>query len=319
MRVLELYAGIGGCAVALDATDARIVAAVEQSRVALDVYRANFPHHPTIARRVDDLGHDELESLGADLWWASPPCQPFTVRGRRRDLDDPRAETFLALLRGLEAVRPRAFVLENVAGFVDSRAHARLLEVLERSGYLDVEQHLLCPSSLGWPNRRPRVYIVASRTPLPSTVQLDDTGSPSRTRLADLIDETPRTPALSMRLEPALARRYASALHLVERDDDAAVTTCFTAAYGRSPVRSGSYLLERSVGGESTPRHFSPAEVLRLLGFPADFELLTTLARRKAWHLAGNSLSVPAVRAVLSRLPALTEQLALPRRVAPTA
>ena len=36
---------------------------------------------------------EELAAFGADLWWLSPPCQPYSVRGRGRDLDDPRART----------------------------------------------------------------------------------------------------------------------------------------------------------------------------------------------------------------------------------
>jgi hypothetical protein len=92
------------------------------------------------------------------------------------------------------------------------------------------------------------------------------------------------------------------------------LTACFTSAYGRSPVRSGSYLAlaprAECTGDDPPPlRRFSPAEVLRLLGFPAAFRLPPELPRDAAWHLAGNSLSLPAVRAVLAAVPPLAGRL----------
>jgi hypothetical protein len=112
-------------------------------------------------------------------------------------------------------------------------------------------------------------------------------------------------------VDPELVRRYEGALDVVDPDVPGAVTACFTAAYGRSPVRSGSYLALNGPDGPGNPsdqprlRRFSPTEVLRLLGFPAAFTLPPDLPPEKAWPLAGNSLSVPAVRRVLSSLPEL--------------
>jgi DNA (cytosine-5)-methyltransferase 1/tRNA (cytosine38-C5)-methyltransferase len=62
-------------------------------------------------------------------------------------------------------------------------------------------------------------------------------------------------------------------------------------------VRAGSYLRH---GGALRPFH--PREVLRLLGFPATHRLPDDLPLANGWRLAGNSLSVPAVREVLSGL-----------------
>jgi hypothetical protein len=105
---------------------------------------------------------------------------------------------------------------------------------------------------------------------------------------------------VGLELEPELAARYAGALHLVDANDETAVASCFTAAYGRSPVRSGSYLDL----GAGRLRRFAPEEVLRLLGFPPGFGFPPGIPRQVAWRLAGNSLSLPAVQAVLASIPA---------------
>ncbi|HXT21923.1 MAG TPA: DNA cytosine methyltransferase, partial [Thermoanaerobaculia bacterium] len=95
-----------------------------------------------------------------------------------------------------------------------------------------------------------------------------------------------------------LLDRYAHAADVVDADDPLAVAATFTSAYGRSPVRAGSYLRRSGI-----VRRFSPAEILRLLGFPPTYRLPPDLPLANAWRLLGNSLSVPAVREVLSALP----------------
>ncbi len=286
MRVLELFCGIGGAAAAL-AGRGRIVAAVDVNRGALGVYAHNFPH-PTLTRTIESLPASQYRDWDADLWWLSPPCQPFTERGLRRDAEDPRARPFLAVIERLEEVRPPYVALENVPGFVDSMVHARLLAALERAGYEAVHEGLLCPSQLGIPNRRRRYYLVASRGRLRPIPALSPAGRP----LGDFLDPEPHP---ELNVEPELVERYEGALHVVDADDPAAETTCFTSAYGRSPVRSGSYL--RAGGGV---RRFSPAEILRLLGFPDGFALPPEVALAKAWPLVGNSLSLEPVRTMLA-------------------
>ncbi|MEM7479570.1 MAG: DNA cytosine methyltransferase [Acidobacteriota bacterium] len=290
LRVLELFCGIGGGAVALGER-AEVAAAVDISEPALRAYRYNFPTHRTLTRTIESLQGDDLAAYEADLWWLSPPCQPFTRRGLGRDLDDPRSAGLLRILDLLaddrfDALRPRYLALENVGGFETSRAAKRLRGVLGETGY-HLRERLLCPSELGMPSRRPRYYMIAARH-TPFGPWRDE---PVSTPLASCLDPRP-DPALS--LAPDTAHRYRHALDRVSADDVGAVTACFTSAYGRSPVRSGSYLEQ----GDGL-RRFSPGEILRLLGFPASFRLPPDLPRDKAWRLVGNSLSVPAVQAVL--------------------
>ena len=115
--------------------------------------------------------------------------------------------------------------------------------------------------------------------------------------LRDILDAEPRA---DLAVDTELLERYDGALHIVDADDPAALSACFTSAYGRSPVRSGSYLRTRD-----GVRRFSPAEILRLLGFPASYSLPSEMPHGKAWRLVCNSLSLPAVRTVLATIPEL--------------
>lgn len=288
-RVLELFCGIGGCASALSDT-ASVVAAVDINLNALEAYAHNFSH-TTVARSIESIPAETLEHWKADLWWLSPPCQPYTARGRRRDLDDPRAASLLALMSRIGESCPNYLALENVPGFCHSRVYERLMTQLQQTGYT-VRESFLCPTELGVPNRRLRYYLVASRRELrPWTSPPIDRFS-VRSILQKQVDPGLEAPAIVL-------QNYRHAIHVVSRDEDQ-VTNCFTSGYGRSHVRSGSYLSE-----DGSIRRFSPHEILRILGFPSGYRLPPNLSLRQAWPLVGNSLSVPAVRHILSWIPEL--------------
>ena len=86
------------------------------------------PQIPLIRDLVQALNIPIVELAGfeADFWWMSPPCQPYTLRGLRRDLQDPRAGSLIRILDVLEetpaAALPGGLALENVSGFADSEA-----------------------------------------------------------------------------------------------------------------------------------------------------------------------------------------------------
>lgn len=290
LRVIDFFCGIGGCAAALHGR-ANTVLAVDQNRWALATYARNFSH-PVVCKTVESLSPDLLSQLRADLWWCSPPCQPFTIKGLQRDLDDCRTQGLRALISHLQAVKPTYFALENVVGFRHSKTHMLLRDVLRETGYPHRRELEVCPSQWGIPNRRLRFYLLAGRSPL---VRAPD---PPRFQqpLAHFLDPTNQT---DLRLDPHVAARFKRAIHVVDPSDPSVVTRCFTKAYGCSTVRSGSYLAH----AQEPIRLFSPTEILRLLGFPDGFAFPDDISRLQQFRLLGNSLSIPVVRWVLSHIP----------------
>ena len=283
-RVLELFAGIGGCRAAVDA--AHVVAAFDTSALAAAAYEA-FWGEPLGVRNLEVR---KLPWPEADLWWASPPCQPYTVRGAQRDLDDPRARSLLVLLERLTASRPWAFAMENVPGFVGSRAHEAVRTTLASLGY-DVREVVACPTELGIPMERRRFYLVACQAPLRPATRPTASWRPLRSYLD-------AHPAPETAVDPTLLARFGGAMHVVDADDPVAAVATFTSAYGRSPVYAGSYVRDNGV-----LRRLSTSEGLRLLGFPEGRRWPDVIAPMRRWGLVGNSLSVDAVRQVLGWLP----------------
>lgn len=289
LRVIELFAGIGGMSAAWP--EAKVLAAIDINQLAQRVYQQNFSHRYYV-QDIESLSMETLRGYSADCWWLSPPCQPFTRRGSLRDLADPRCRGFAHIVEALPHCRPARLGLENVVGFENSRAHCLLLEKLELLGYY-VRSRELCPSQLGWPNLRPRFYLLASLQPLPDWRALPQVnGSLASLIDPELVPNAPQTAELM--LVATEQQRYLDALDRVNLCSQH--TACFAGSYGKTILHAGSYL-QCGAGF----RRFSPREVARLLGFGDTFRL-DGLSHRSAWKLLGNSLSLPCVRYVLSHL-----------------
>lgn len=290
MRILELFSGIGAVSVAAGDLH-EVVGAIDISQPAMEVFRANHLA-PTRVQEITSLSDKELAGFSADLWWMSPPCQPFTRRGLQQDLADSRTTPLLHLIRAIESVGPTHVAVENVIGFEDSATYSLLTETLNRAGY-HVAITQLCSSEFGLPNLRPRFFLAASKAACP---HFDPPRKPQQALAVSAFldsDHQLRHWGDDLFVDAATLEAYRRAVSIVTGDSQ--LTRCFTSAYGRSIVRSGSYLQV-----ENGFRRFSPVEVARLLGFGEDIVLPRALTSRQLWKLLGNAVSVPCARLVLN-------------------
>ena len=139
-------------------------------------YRENFPDHPLIE---GDIAILETEAR-ADLFWASSPCQDFSLAGRGQGLRGKRSSTFSHFADILDRAAsagqaPRIVAFENVVGLVSRNGSKDFHTVLRRiaaAGYrvgaleIDAVQFL--------PHSRPRLFVIAVRDDVqipPSLVQ----------------------------------------------------------------------------------------------------------------------------------------------------
>jgi DNA (cytosine-5)-methyltransferase 1 len=164
-------------------------------------YRDNFGDDDLREGDVFALTTADLPGC-ADLAWASSPCQDFSLAGARAGLAGGRSSAFFGFWRLIEALgaegrSPRLVVVENVVGLLTSNGGAdfvALCQALADQGYrfgaLEIDAARFTPQS------RPRVFVVATRGPVPVGLTGD---SPFATRAVR---------AARDRLPAALARRW---------------------------------------------------------------------------------------------------------------
>lgn len=159
---VEICAGAGGQALGLAMAGFVHVALVEYEQEYCNVLKANRPEWNVICADVHKFDGHPYE--GVDLLAGGVPCPPFSVAGKQLGKDDER-DLFPEAIRLIREIRPRAVMLENVRGFLDSgfeeyRDH--IFTEIKKLGYV-THIKLLNASDYGVPQLRPRVVIVGIR------------------------------------------------------------------------------------------------------------------------------------------------------------
>jgi DNA (cytosine-5)-methyltransferase 1 len=179
---ISLFTGAGGLDLGLEAAGFSVRAALEMEQDCVGTIRKNRDW-PVIDRSIHEVTSEEiLEAAGlevgeADLLVGGPPCQPFSksgywASGDTKRLDDPRATTLEGFLRVLRDIRPKAFLLENVAGLAysgkDEGIHfiTRAIEQVNKECGTRYRSELLLLNAVdfGVPQIRERAFLVGSST-----------------------------------------------------------------------------------------------------------------------------------------------------------
>lgn len=159
---LEVCAGAGGQARGLELAGFHHAGVVEIDPDCCKTLRLNRPEWTV--HEEDLTKFDGRQYKGVELLAGGLPCPPFSVAGKQLGARDER-NLFPTAIRLVDEIKPRAVMIENVRGFLDTvfedyRAHIR--RQLKKLGY-EVHWRLLNAADYGVPQLRPRVIIVAIR------------------------------------------------------------------------------------------------------------------------------------------------------------
>jgi len=223
VNYVDLFAGCGGLSLGLSRAGFEHRLAVEKSDMAGETYFHNFiaridsdnwsshlaaPMREQAGRGLvvgevasllaDDGLCRKLRDEQVDLIAGGPPCQGFSLAGRR-DPKDPRNELPWQFLHMVDALVPRAVILENVAGMAqrfNKRNHDSPFEQLAKQlaatdgGYV-VQQVLLNAMHYGVPQHRPRVMLIALRADIAKRLGIKSSGTLWRSSFLDELESVP--------------------------------------------------------------------------------------------------------------------------------
>ena len=137
-RVLSLFSGGMGLDLGIESTgNFEIVACVEKVSTFCDTIRLNqrkgrlSEHLKVVEADVSALSPQEvLETVGLraediDVIIGGPPCQSFSTAGKRGTTQDPRGTLLWDVLRFVEHIQPKFFLMENVRGLLSAALNHR--------------------------------------------------------------------------------------------------------------------------------------------------------------------------------------------------
>ena len=169
MRFVSLFAGVGGFDLGFEQAGMTCVGQVEIDKNARKILEKQFPNVP----KWDDVQTakewaDEQQLVGrVDLVCGGFPCQDLSVAGKRAGLAGARSGLFYDAVDFATHVKAKWIVLENVPGLLSSNRGADFLAVisnLRNAGFHYVEWRVFNSQFYGVPQRRRRIFIVASTT-----------------------------------------------------------------------------------------------------------------------------------------------------------
>lgn len=167
MRFVSLFAGVGGFDLGFERAGMTCVGQVEidkHARAVLEQHWPDVPKHDDV-RTAKDWA-DERGLVGnVDVVCGGFPCQDLSVAGKRAGLAGERSGLFYDALSFATHVKAKIIILENVPGLLSSNAgrdFGAVLTELANAGYSNIEWRILDSQFFGVPQRRRRVFIVAS-------------------------------------------------------------------------------------------------------------------------------------------------------------
>jgi len=164
IKVVSLFSGCGGFDLGFTQTNQfEIIWANDILKDACETYRNNIGDH-IVCADINEV--DKTTIPKADVLVGGPPCQSFSLVGKR-DPNDERSNLVWSYLEVLEHVQPKFFILENVTGLLSaknsdgSKVIDDLVKAFENIGYA-TNVFKLNAADYGVPQRRKRVFIVGN-------------------------------------------------------------------------------------------------------------------------------------------------------------
>jgi DNA (cytosine-5)-methyltransferase 1 len=171
LRCVSLFSGCGGLDLGIQRAGFDIVFATDSAPLCAESHKANFDEGSFVLAPIEDIDDEHLATVlrrRVDLLVGGPPCPPYSKSrfyrtDKPRALNDPVGDATLSgYLRVLRAVKPRAFLLENVAGF-GYKIHQEAFKSLEREAQelgFETNWAVLNAADYGVPQIRERFFMI---------------------------------------------------------------------------------------------------------------------------------------------------------------
>ena len=292
LKFIDLFAGIGGMRLAFEATGGICVFSSEWDKYAQKTYQANFGDLPD--GDITKISEKDIPKF--DILLAGFPCQPFSSIGKREGFKhETQGTLFYDIARIINFHKPKAFLLENVAGLLthdDGRTFITIISVLTSLGYA-IEYKILDSSDFGVPQKRDRIYIVGFNK---RKVRVNDFNFPKpktdKIGIGKFVETGLKDLSISKHLQSVYIYKLDDGRpEVINGESDFPVKT-LVASYHKIQRLTGTFVKD----GPTGLRLLSENECKAIMGFPKNFKI--PVSRTQMYRQFGNSVAVPVVKAV---------------------
>lgn len=164
-NIIDLFCGCGGFSLGFERAGFNVLLGIDVWKDALVTFASNHKDSKTLNADLSVLSPDVTEQLlegkEIDVIIGGPPCQGFSVAGKRI-VDDLRNKLYKSFVTFVAHFQPKAFVLENVPNILsigNGIIRDAIVDDFTNLGYA-VEYRVLTASDYGVPQNRRRAIFV---------------------------------------------------------------------------------------------------------------------------------------------------------------
>lgn len=269
-KFISLFCGCGGSSCGYQQSGFSDLLGIDSNPISCESYQMNFPNAEVWNRDIKKVTPKEiLSNFGLlkgdlDLLDSSPPCQGFSIAGKREVLDE-RNELFLYTKRFIEGLQPKTFIIENVDGLLKGPMKGVFNKIMDELSTLNYRIKWKSLNSLyyGVPQSRQRLIIIGVRNDLNKEPVF-----PEHNEHIEFIGDVIK--GIDFHSRGQFDRKLKG-------------VNSFAYTVTKSP---SMFFIENGIKRQPT------IEELKILqGFPQDFKLLGTF--NEQWGMIGNSVPPP--------------------------
>lgn len=281
---VDLFCGAGGVSKGFELAGLKPIASLDFFHSACETHRKNINCEviegditlDDVKEHLYEVVKDKLDGKELDVLHSSPPCQGYSMAGKRM-IDDPRNRLYKEAVEIIDKLKPRWITMENVPGIMsmaDGDVVRQIKEDLNNIGY-DVDCKVLNAADYYTPQKRLRWILIGNRigkkidfpTPLLEEKDYLTVGD----AIGDLMDkeESKAFNHIFTRHSEEMKERLANV------EEGKSLFEKYPESWRKSPWNEPSCTIKENHGAVNIhprlPRVITPREMARLQSFPDDF------------------------------------------------
>lgn len=296
---IDLFAGWGGFSLGAEAAGVEVLWAANHWQLAVTAHAKN---HPRAHHECQDLNQANFFGVpDHDILLASPACQGHSQASqpKRRRYHDALRSTAWAVVSAADAKDPGVIIVENVEDFRRWRLYGAWCGALEALGY-SLSENVITASHLGVPQRRRRLFIVATKSRHPLELDIPKGVEPGFGPCIDWDQGTwkpvaSKSPRVLERIAKARARGLG----------DRFLTQHVTGHPGvplHEPIRTVTTKDQWAVVDGDMMRPLTIRENTRAMGFPESYTFPEGATRTDIIKGLGNAVCPPAATWLINKV-----------------
>ena len=318
---ISLFSGGGGLDLGAHFAGFKTLLASDIIPSYTETIKRNLPYVSVYNDDAMDLTAEKIKELSRfkgdiDLILAGPPCQAFSIMGKRQSLDDPRGKLTIKYFELVSELKPKVFMFENVPGLLTvnhGKDFNNLLQFIYDETKYSIFKAKLNAADFGIPQERERIFIVGFRDDVACdkfSFPICATGAfheklPDKMPSKYALEDVDGLPNHVLRIHTEAVRKRFEAVPQGGRDQGSYSDRL------KPDMPSGTVMIGSSVGGARPfihpyePRALTVRETARLQSFPDWYEFAGS--RTEQYRQVGNAVPPLLAYEILSSIKKILE------------